>query len=51
MLTNLSHEAVTVDLGELNLEGAGEILADDEYPPVACKLRINGYGCRWLRVR
>ncbi len=51
MLTNLSHEVVTVDLGELDLEGACEILADDEYPPVACKLRINGYGYRWLRVR
>ncbi|EOV9703320.1 alpha-amylase family protein [Cronobacter dublinensis] len=51
MLTNLSREPVTVDLGELDLTDAREILADDDYPPVACELRINGYGYRWLRVR
>lgn len=51
MFANLSPQPVNVNSGELDLDGAVEILADEPYPPVSRELALNGYGYRWLRLR
>ena len=50
MFANLSAQPATVPLGDVDLNDAVEILADERYPAVSCELALNGYGYRWLRV-
>jgi glycosidase len=54
VLNNLSPQRCTVSLafGEQEMETATTLVSDRPYPPLAAqdgRMRINGYGYRWLR--
>jgi maltose alpha-D-glucosyltransferase/alpha-amylase len=52
-VTNLGHEACTVNASAVSTGEAVEVFADDDYAapdPELGKLELNPYGYRWIRL-